>query len=138
MMQNVQRWSQPCWISIYALDLPSNFSIVEGTVFFSNKISSTCIGLEKFKSLHTPESNFSLFPKTKSTSFIVWYFLGLIWAAHPVTIILFSGLVLFAFRISYATFFSASAVTAHEFITVTFFILSVSYTHLTLPTIYSV
>ena len=26
MMQNVQRWSQPCWISIYALDLPSNFT----------------------------------------------------------------------------------------------------------------
>ena len=122
-MQKVQRWSQPCWISIYALDLPSNFSIEVGTVFFSNKISSTWIDFSKFKLFHTFEINFSLLPKTKSTSLIVSYFLGLIWAAHPVTIILFSGLVLFAFRISYATFFSASAVTAHEFITVTFFTL---------------
>ena len=37
--------------------------------------------------------------------------------------ILFLGLFFFAFLISYATFFSASAVTAHELITVTFFIL---------------
>ena len=122
-MQKVQRWSQPCWISIYALDLPSNFSIEVGTVFFSNKISSTWIDFSKFKFFHTLETSFSLLPKTTSTSLIASYFLGLIWAAHPVTIILFLGLFFFAFLISYATFFSASAVTAHELITVTFFIL---------------
>ena len=63
-------------------------------------------------------SNFSLFPITKSTSLISAYFLGLICAAHPVTIIFLSGEYFLDFLISYNTFFSACSVTAQELIIV--------------------
>ena len=60
--------------------------------------------------------NFSLLPITKSTSSKFEYFSGSICAAHPVTIIFFSGNLFLDLRISYFTFFSASAVTAQELI----------------------
>ena len=114
IIQKVQRWSHPCWISIYARDFPSNFSTMLLCSLLSAKIFFTWIGEFFDKEDQVSFCNFSLFPITKSTSSMLIYFLGLICAAHPVTIIFFSGKFFFDLRIAYWTFFSAASVTEQD------------------------
>src|SRR6185369_9030303 len=115
MMQKVQRWSQPCWISTKARLRSAKPEMRCAAVSLISMMSETAM-----RSLALPSamrwkllaSSFSELPSTWSTSGRLANFSGAICAAQPVTMILASGFSRLALRIAWRAWRSASAVTA--------------------------
>ena len=72
IIQNVQRWSQPCCISIYALDLPSNFSIKLLCNLLSEKILLSLIGSLSDKLFKNGLDNLLVIPEPNREDLIMF------------------------------------------------------------------
>ena len=112
-MQNVQRWSQPCWTSTKARARPSKPWIRCGAVSRACMMSVTWMAASASAPVtKRPRSIFSVLPSTPSTSGMAPNLAGSSCAAQPVTMSRAFGLSRRARRIVWRAWRSASAVTA--------------------------
>ena len=114
MMQKVQRWSQPCWISTKARARLSKPVTKCGASWRTAMMSETRAGAP---GCQLSGSSFSVLPSTRSTPGRAAQAAGSSCTAQPVTTMQASGRLRWARRMALRHWRSASAVTAQVLMT---------------------